>query len=66
LEPISSAILKERFDPAGFSEHGVYPDIWDEDPQSCMDEYVLHYFEKLKAFVRNAKSNQRGLIVYLN
>jgi hypothetical protein len=66
LEPLTSAELRTRFDAGEFTEAGVYPSIWDDSIEECLDEYVLHYFGILKEFVLKARDDRRGLIVYLN
>ena len=66
LEPISKESLRKKFDPKDFFENEIYPEIWDEPIEECLDTYVLSYFEDLKAFVIKAQDESKGLIVYLN
>jgi hypothetical protein len=65
LEPITTATLKDRYDAEAFAQSQIYPDIWDEPEQECLDDYVLHYFEELKRFIQQACADGKGLIVYL-
>ena len=44
----------------------IYPEIWDEPVTECLDEYVLHYFERLKEFLVRGQMEGKSLIVYLN
>ena len=44
----------------------IYPEIWDEPVTECLDEYVLHYFERLKEFLARGQMEGKSLIVYLN
>ena len=65
IEPITSDQLRSRFDPEIFSDKKIYPDIWDEPIEECLDEYLLDYFDTLKKFIIKVKEKGKGLIVYL-
>jgi len=65
-ESLTPADLSARFDAARFSENEIYPEIWDEPRKECLDDYVLHYFSRLKDFVHGAHTQGKALIVYIN
>lgn len=66
LEPITKEKLRKKFDSKVFVENEIYPEIWDEPIEECLDTYILSYFEDLKSFVLKARDKSKGLIVYLN
>jgi len=66
LEPITSEQLRSKFDSETFFDNEIYPEIWDEPVEDCLDLYVLSYFDELKAFVLKAGEEGKGLIIYLN
>ena len=59
-ESLKKACIKKKF-----FENEIYPDIWNEEPESCFG-YVLKYFEDLKRFVIEAAENGKALLVYIN
>ncbi len=66
LESITSDQLRSKFDSKAFFDNNIYPEIWDEPIEECLDSYVLSYFDDLKAFVLKAREDGKGLIVYFN
>jgi hypothetical protein len=66
LLPIARADLEKRFDPAAMMDLDVYPAIWDR-PREQDDtlEYLLVYYDALKAFIAGAAERGEGLLVYL-
>ena len=67
LDPITSDDLRSRFDPERMMAAQVYPEIWDRDPaEDDAVGYLVEYFEMLKPFVRAARDDGKGLVVYLN
>ena len=67
LERLSRDDLERRFDPARMMELGIYPEIWDRDPED--DDtlaYLLEYFDLLKDFVLRGARLRRGMLVYIN
>jgi hypothetical protein len=71
VPPESSRVLRwlrsfARWSPsAAFTANEIYPEIWGEPETECLDDYVLHYFEELKQFLKKAHEQHRGLVVYL-
>ena len=66
LKPISSTDLRDKYNAAQFVEESIYPNIWDESVEECLDDYVLDYYEELKKFISTAAQENQALIVYLN
>lgn len=66
LDAITPESLKARFDRAAFEENGIYPNVWDESPDDCFDQYLLVYYSELKKFVQMANAAGKGILVYLN
>jgi len=66
LENISGECLKKKFSPDVFNENGIYPDIWDEEVEECMDKYVINYYNDLKNFIKTTSDNSQALLVYVN
>jgi hypothetical protein len=66
LKPITPADLKTRYDAKVFSREEIYPEIWDEPESECLADYVLHYYELLRAFLERAEVSGKALLVYLN
>jgi hypothetical protein len=67
LEEAPPDEFRERFDPDRMMEVGVYPEIWDRDPQE--DDslgYLIEYYTDLRDFVRRTAERGDGLLVYLN
>ncbi|MCG8686362.1 MAG: YfbM family protein [Desulfobacterales bacterium] len=65
LRDIEKNKLIESCDKNNFSENEIYPEIWDEEPESCFG-YILEHFEALKHFVSEAAEDGKALIVYIN
>jgi|GEM_PF-223594 len=66
IQHLTTDQLRARFDSKIFLDNKIYPEIWNEPVEECLDSYVLSYFEGLKAFVLKARDDGRGLIVYFN
>ncbi len=64
LDSISTQAFRERFDAKALAAHRIYPEIWDED-QDALD-YLVQYFEELKAFFAQAAAAKRGALFVLN
>jgi hypothetical protein len=54
--------LWKRFDPEQMSKEKIYPEIWDEPEEELRDEYGW-YFNDLKSFVRDARSQDNSIII---
>lgn len=64
LDALSDQDLSGRFDPADMTAKGIYPEIWDRDPQE--DDalvYLMEYVSALRDFIRTANANQHGLVL---
>jgi hypothetical protein len=67
LRPVNAETLRSRFDPAEMMELGIYPEIWDRDPDD--DDtfgYCAEYFENLKEFLGRAVAIESGMIVFVS
>jgi len=65
LKHIDKESLRLACDRDKFVENEIYPQIWDEEPESCFG-YILDYFEDLKTFISKAAEHNRAMIVYIN
>lgn len=63
LQEISAAELTQRFDSITMLEKDIYPTIWDDE--NALD-YLLQYFEDLKAFYHMAALQHEAVILFLN
>lgn len=66
LQPIDEDFLRSRFNPSEMLRLGIYPEIWDRDPEK--DDslgYLLSAFEELKTFVEEAAADDLGLLVFI-
>jgi len=64
LAPIDPQMLYEKADPAEFAANDIYPQIWDEPKEECI-EYITSYFGDLKKFVQETADSDSALIVYI-
>jgi hypothetical protein len=67
IGPLTADELRPRFDPSAMMAQGIYPKIWDRDPQD--DDtlgYLLGYFEDLRDFIHRAAERDHGMLVYLS
>lgn len=64
LSNISVANFKEKYDPNSMNAAKVYPGQWIDDDKS--KNYVVDYFEELKAFYEKAARNNWSVICYLS
>ncbi len=63
LSKLDKDFLKKRFDPSKMNQLGIYPDgIWSEE----MLEYLIEYFDDLKAFYAIASKNNEAIISFLS
>ena len=65
LEPITRETLRKRFDADAFLQHDIYPGIWKEPVDECLDDYLLAYFGSLKDFVHKTRDEKAGMLVWL-
>lgn len=65
LEQISADDLARRYDPVAMSKAKIYPDIWNTTDTNALD-YVLEYFDVLKACYQAAAQEGEGMITFLS
>lgn len=67
LSELSPDDLRPKFNPQTMMAKGVYPAIWDRDPQQ--DDtlgWLLEFYAELRTFVREAAANGQGIVVDLS
>lgn len=67
LSALSNDDLRKRFNPQEMMKLEIYPEIWDRDPAD--DDtlaYLIENIDVLRAFVRKAVDNNRGMILYIS
>jgi hypothetical protein len=57
-------LLRPRFDFAKLATNEIYPDIWDDADPNTID-YVMEYFDALRAHWLKAADKGLGMVVYL-
>lgn len=62
LESITKEVIRQKYNGKEMNEAGVYPEVW-EEPESL--DYVLDYFEQLKAFLKTAETNNMAVIMFI-
>jgi len=65
LEPLTPDELRQRFDDGRMTELQIYPFGWGHDPDGEL-EYLLEFYEELRAFVRRTAEQGHALLVYLS
>ena len=66
LEKVNESELKNKFSSDEFNENDIYPSIWDESVEECIEGYVLPYYRELKEFIKNASNSSQAIITYIN
>jgi hypothetical protein len=56
--------LAKRFDAAAMSKDSIYPSIWDEGEDAL--DYLLTFYESLRAYYFDAASKGNAMLKYLN
>ncbi|PQO27469.1 DUF1877 domain-containing protein [Blastopirellula marina] len=57
--------LYEQANPADFARHGIYPEVWKDEPKEDCIGYVTDYLKELQKFVSDIATSNRAMIVYL-
>lgn len=57
--------LLKKCDKLRFKANNIYPFTWDEHEDECFD-YLLSYFDQLKAFIKRTLNAGKGMIVYIS
>lgn len=63
-DQVTSVALMRRFDLLIMNAQRIYPSSWDENPDE-QKEYLLHFFERLKAFLLSASTSDEGILIVL-
>ena len=64
LAPLDEDTLRGRFDAAAMTALEIYPATWDRGDAGDLD-YLLSYFDTLKAFVCEAAERRQALVLSL-
>ncbi len=64
ISQITVADLKQRFDPERMIELGIYPEIWDDSPETF--EYLKEYFNIVQQVYREASSKNEAIVSFIN
>ena len=65
LSKVSSDDVTQRFDPAALDEAEIYPQTWARDDREGLS-YVLHYYDKLVSFYRNAATRGDAVLLFIS
>jgi hypothetical protein len=58
------ADLRSVFDPDAMDEHEIAPLIWQREGRAAVEDYLLPYFERLRAFLRRASEAKQPVVVF--
>jgi hypothetical protein len=58
------ADLRAAFDADTMDEHEIVPHIWQREGREAVEEYLLPYFERLRAFLRRASEARQPVVVF--
>lgn len=64
IQSISEEDLRNRFAPDKMMKEGIYPEIWDRDPEE--DDtlgYLLEYYSTLREFIHDAALRNVGVVI---
>ncbi len=64
LSSLADADVRTRFDPAAFGGAGVYPFVWDEDPDELWAEVLVH-LAAIRRFYADAATNGHHVVLCL-
>ncbi len=67
VSKIDDTEFRKRFDPKAMMNSDIYPTIWDRAPSE--DDtlgYLCTYFADLKEFLKKAKAEKNGMIVWMS
>ena len=65
LDAVTLSDFEHRFNAEALAAESIYPDVWDESRSELL-EYLLPYYEALKAFYANAAREGNAVLLYLN
>ena len=64
LSSLADGDVRSRFDPATFGSAGVYPFVWDEDPDELWAEVLVH-LAAVRRFYADAATNGHHVVLCL-
>ncbi len=64
LESVDADELRRAYKPDAMADDDVYPQIWREDGEAALEEYLLPHLAKLKTFLSAAARAGQGVIVF--
>ncbi len=64
LSVVPGDTLRSRFDAEAMAALKIYPDIWEEEQEEALD-YILDYYDTLRAFLAEAHRSECGMVVYI-
>lgn len=64
ISKITTAELKQRFDPQQMTTLGIYPDIWEEGDEAF--NYLASYFADIQQVYKDATDNKEAIITFIN
>jgi hypothetical protein len=66
LGNVSSNALRQAYDGKAMNTENVYPQIWFQEGPRAFEEYLLPYFESLRAFVARAAEAKQPILVFFS
>lgn len=64
LQAVTPDQMRAKYDPTEMEGDSVYPDIWMEEGEAALNEYLLPYFQKLQQFFARAADAKHVVIVF--
>jgi hypothetical protein len=64
LSPLTTEVLAARYDPEKLAASEVYPGIWADEGDEARD-YLIDFYEQLRAFVAAAAAEQQAMLVFM-
>jgi hypothetical protein len=64
LDAVIQQDLRAVYDPDAMDEHEIVPGIWLRQGRGALEEYLLPYFERLRAFLRRAREAQQPVVLF--
>ncbi|MGC4119474.1 MAG: YfbM family protein [Myxococcales bacterium] len=66
LEPLTSDVLRQRFDPKAMDAADIYPSGWARVSEEDSRDYLLSHFDTLKQFLAGGAKRGLGLVTWLD
>jgi hypothetical protein len=64
ISQITVTDLRQKFDPGRMTELGIYPEIWDNNPETF--EYLNEYFQIVQQVYKEASSKNEAIISFIS